>query len=100
VGGQIVNDKLFYFFTYDGSRKVTPITYTSSVAFPAACPAAVSAALCSAANSYLSSQLSTFPKFVNNDVLFAKLDYQLNSRNHISGSFNFDNFKSPNSYNT
>ena len=100
VGGPIVKDKLFYFFTYDGSRKVSPIVYTSSATFPLACPAAMSATLCAAANNFFSSQLSTFPKFVNNDVLFGKLDYQLNSRNHLSSSFNWDNFKSPNSYNT
>jgi hypothetical protein len=30
VGGPILKDKLFYFVTYDGSRKVNPISYTSS----------------------------------------------------------------------
>jgi len=100
VGGPIVKDKLFYFLTYDGSRKVSPISYTSSATFPQACNAAMSAALCAAANNFFSSQLGTFPKFVNNDVVFAKLDHQVNSRNHLNASFNFDNFKSPNSYNT
>ena len=42
VGGPIIKDKLFYFLTYDGSRKVNPISYTSSAKFPLACPAAVS----------------------------------------------------------
>ena len=30
IGGPIIKDKLFYHFTYDGFRKVTPITYTSN----------------------------------------------------------------------
>jgi hypothetical protein len=30
VGGPIIRDKLFYHFTYDGFRKVTPITYLST----------------------------------------------------------------------
>jgi len=30
VGGAILKDKLFYHFTYDGFRKVTPITYLST----------------------------------------------------------------------
>ena len=34
VGGPIIKDKLFYFGTYDGSRKVNPIAYTSSVYSP------------------------------------------------------------------
>jgi hypothetical protein len=32
-GGPAVKDKLFYFFTYDGSRKVFPVSYTRT-AFP------------------------------------------------------------------
>ncbi len=30
VGGPVIKDKLFYFFTYDGSRKVNPISFTST----------------------------------------------------------------------
>ena len=30
VGGPIIKDKLFFHFTYDGYRKVTPITYLST----------------------------------------------------------------------
>jgi hypothetical protein len=100
VGGPIIKDKLFYFLTYDGSRKVNPISYTSSATFPLACPAAVSATLCAAANGFFSSKLGAFPRFANQDIAFGKLDYQLNAKNHISTSFNFDDFHSPNSYNT
>jgi hypothetical protein len=100
VGGPIRKDKLFYFLTYDGSRKVNPISYTSSSRFPLACPSQVSAAQCSAANGYFSSLLGAFPRFANQDVAFGKLDYQLNAKNHVNTSFNWDNFHSPNSYNT
>ncbi len=100
VGGPIKRDKLFYFFTYDGSRKVNPISYTSFATFPLACPAAVSATQCSAANAFFSSQLGAFPRFANQDVGFGKLDYQINASNHVNASFNLDNFKSPNSYTT
>jgi Carboxypeptidase regulatory-like domain/TonB dependent receptor len=100
VGGPIKKDKLFYFFTYDGSRKVNPISYISSNKFPQACPAQVSAALCAAGNSYFTSLLGAFPRFANQDLGFGKIDYQLNAHNHVSTSFNLDNFKSPNSYNT
>ena len=41
VGGPIIKDKLFYFFTYDGSRKVNPVLYTSTVKYPLACPALI-----------------------------------------------------------
>ncbi len=36
VGGAIIKDKLFYFFNYDGSRRVAPVAYISGyVTFPA-----------------------------------------------------------------
>ncbi len=37
VGGPVIKDKLFYFFTYDGSRKINPISFTSTPKFPVAC---------------------------------------------------------------
>ena len=98
VGGPIIKDKLFFFLTYDGSRKVNPISYTSSSKFPLPCVAAISAAQCAAGNNYMTSILGAYPRFANNDVFFAKIDDQLNSRNHVNASFNFDNFKAPNSY--
>src|SRR5260370_16890274 len=97
VGGPLIKDKLFYFLTYDGSRKVNPISYTSSARFPLACPAQVSAGQCAAANGYFSSLLGGYPRFANQDVPFGKLDYQVNAKNHVNTSFNWDNFHSPHS---
>src|ERR1700689_5505271 len=52
AGGPAIKNKLFYFLTYDGSRKVFPVSYTST-AFPngaaspnLTCPAAISATQC------------------------------------------------------
>ena len=98
VGGPIIKDKLFYFFTYDGSRKVNPISYLSSSTLPQPCAAAIPAATCAAANAYAKSILGGYPRNANQDVGFGKLDYQVNDRNHLSASFNLDNFKALNSY--
>ena len=98
VGGPIINDKLFFFFTYDGSRKVNPILYTHTATYPLACQAAIPAAVCSAANSFLSSQAGIQPRFANQDLGFGKLDYQVNDKNRVSSSFNLVDFHSPNSY--
>jgi Carboxypeptidase regulatory-like domain/TonB dependent receptor len=101
VGGPIIRDKLFYFLTYDGSRKINPISYTSSAAFPIACTySQITPAQCAAANKYLSGLLGAYPRFQNQDVGFGKLDYLFTPANRVSASFNLDNFKSPNSYNT
>jgi hypothetical protein len=100
VGGPIVRDRLFYFLTYDGSRKVNPIAYTSSSTFPQSCVAAISAASCAAANAYVTAQLGAFPRKQSQDVGFGKLDYQVSAANRLSASFNMDNFRAPNSYRT
>lgn len=99
VGGPIIKDKLFYFLTYDGSRKVFPITYTTSGGanlVPANCPSGATATQCTAAFNFITSQLGNFPRNGNQDVYFAKLDYQLNPKNLLSVNFNFHNWRSPN----
>lgn len=102
AGGPIIKEKLFFFFTYDGSRKVNPVTYTSTTYTPTVralpCPAAVSASQCAAANSFLGSLQGSYPRATNQDVLFGKLDYQINARNHLSTSFDWMNSAAPNAY--
>jgi len=101
-GGPIIKDKLFLFGTYDGFRKVFPVTYTSSqqAHFPLPCPVQASATQCSEANGFVESLLGSFPRTTKNDVFFGKIDYQLTSKNHLSGAFDLANWDSPNSYNT
>jgi outer membrane receptor protein involved in Fe transport len=100
VGGAIKKDKLFYFLNYDGYRKVFPIAYISTATFPLACPAGVTSSQCSAANGYLQSLTGSFGRVGTNDVALGKLDYQLNSRNRLSGVFNWADYHAPNAYNS
>ena len=117
VGGPIIKDKLFYFFTYDGFRKVNPILFTSSIPSPTilqygsntytvngvpvnTCPAPLTIAQCTAAAQYITNSLTAFPRTTKQDIFFPRLDYQLNDRNHLSASFNWQNFKLPNGYRT
>jgi len=98
VGGPLIKDKLFYFLTYDGSRKVFPITFTSTAKFPLPCPSPVTAAQCSAANNYLQGLTGSFPREAVQDLAFGKLDYHLNPSNRLTASFDFDDFHSPDSF--
>jgi outer membrane receptor protein involved in Fe transport len=105
VGGAIINEKLFFFGTYDGFRKVNPILYTSTT--PTAtisaftCPAAVTAAQCSSAKTFITTDLlGAFPRNLKQDVFLGKLDYELNHSNHLSAVFNLQNWQEPFGYNT
>jgi outer membrane receptor protein involved in Fe transport len=99
-GGPILKDKLFFFLTYDGSRKVNPVSYTSSSRFPLPCPSQVTAAQCTSANNFLASQIGAYPRATNQDVGFGKLDYQLSPRNHVSAAFDTMDYRAPNAYST
>jgi hypothetical protein len=109
VGGPIKSEKLFYFFTYDGFRRVNPIFYTSSVTAATVlgyanstttCPAPLTTTQCANAAQYLVSLQNSYPRNTKQDIFFPKLDYQLNGSNHLSASFNWQNFHEPNGYNT
>ena len=105
VGGAMIKDKLFYFGTYDGFRKVNPILYTSTTSTTAinafACPAAVTATQCSAAKTFITTALlGAFPRDLKQDVFLGKLDYEMNSTNHFSAVFNWQNWQEPFGYNT
>jgi len=105
VGGPILKEKLFFFGTYDGFRKVNPILYlstTSNATINAfVCPAAVTASQCSSAQTFITTGLlGAFPRNLKQDVFLGKLDYELNHSNHLSAVFNLQNWQEPYGYNT
>jgi Carboxypeptidase regulatory-like domain len=126
AGGPILKDKLFFHFTYDGYRKVNPITYLSTYN-SATTNVANLAHLCDGGSSYVSDAgaiypttitgvnstqcsqavsfiqtklLGSFARNVTQDIYFPRLDYQLTSKTHLSVSYLFENLKQPNGYNT
>jgi hypothetical protein len=125
VGGPIIRDKLFFHFTYDGFRKTNPIAYlstfnsaTNNVAnlvhlcdggnvhvtdgktiYPTTIPN-VSGAECTAAVAAIQGQLGSFGRNVNQNILFPRLDYQLNQKTHLSAEYLWEDFQQPNGYNT
>jgi len=105
VGAPIIKDKLFFFGTYDGFRKVNPILYTSST--PDAtingftCPLTASATDCANAKTFITADLlGAFQRNLKQDVFLGKLDYQLNQANHLNAVFNWQNWGEPYGYNT
>ncbi len=127
VGGAILKDKLFYHFTYDGYRRVNPITYLStyntgsqsigqlqglcdgrtsnfitrgSVIYPSTIPG-ISATQCAQAVNFANNDLlGTYARNTTQDIFLPRLDYQLTSKTHLSASYLWENLKQPNGYNS
>ncbi len=101
LGGKLITDKLFFFVTDDGYRKVFPKTETSNVSVPSlACPTGgtnpVTPAECAAAKGYILDHfVGQFGQNLRQDIELVKLDYQLNTSNHISGVANIRDWKQP-----
>lgn len=121
VGGPIKKDKLFYFFNGELQRRSDPIVSSniSSTLFnPEGQPTGAidpgtgcggssytvkaSAAQCAAAISFLESRVvpQLVPRTVDDNLLFGKIDYQINDRNRWSTEFNYLDFRSPNGIQT
>jgi hypothetical protein len=113
VGGPIFKDKLFFFLTSDGFRKVgralyyetntvsqTPSgTYTSTtVVTPTQCPPTISTTQCTNAINFLLGLQGAPSRFSKETLWFPRVDYQLNNKNLIYANFNFANFDQTNGY--
>jgi hypothetical protein len=114
VGGPIVKDRLFYFFTYDGFRRVGKALYTDSNTIsltpsgptsstntitPTQCPATITATQCTNAITFLINESTAAPtRFTKEDLFFPRLDAHLNRRNDVFVDFNFANYQSAYGY--
>jgi hypothetical protein len=122
VGGPVIKDRLFYFFTYDGFRRVGKALYTdsnyistlpsastpppagtssSNTITPTQCPSTITSTQCVAAINFLITQSTAAPsRFAKEDLFFPRLDYHINSRNDVFVDFNFANYQSSYGYNS
>ena len=103
--GAIIKDKLFFFGTYDGFRKVNPILYLSSTPTAAinafVCPTGVTTTQCTNAKSFINTRLlGAFPRDLTQNVFLGKIDYQINATNHVNAVYNWQNWAEPYGYNT
>ena len=113
VGGPILKDRLFYFFTYDGFRRTGRVLYsntnnislqpsgpTSSTTTitPTQCPATISAAQCVSAIQFLLNVSNTGEappaRSARQNIFFPRLDWHINQKNDAFVNYNFANFDS------
>jgi outer membrane receptor protein involved in Fe transport len=114
VGGSLIKDKLFYFLTSDGFRRVGRALYyeTNNVSLtptgsysdttnvtPTQCPTTISSTLCTSAINFLLGLQGAPTRYAKETLLFPRVDYQLNSKNLVYANFNFADFDSTNGYN-
>lgn len=124
VGGPILKDRLFYFFTYDGFRRVGRALYAntntisltpsgtptgsgpngSSTITPTQCPATITAVQCTSAIQFLldnSGAVQAPPsRFAKENIFFPRLDAHINQHNDAFVNYNFANFDSTYGYNS
>jgi hypothetical protein len=114
VGGPIKTDRLFYFFTYDGYRRVgralyyntntitlTPTASNSAgtIISPTQCPTTVTPTMCTNAIQFLINVGEGAPsRYAKEDLFFPRLDYHINAKNDAFIDFNRADFSSTNGY--
>jgi hypothetical protein len=90
IGGPIVKNRAFFFFTYDGQRQ--DLTNPVDALNLGSAPASV--------QTILLPKIVTYPIGRDQDVYMAKGDIQLNNRNQLSLRFNRQNFTGVNNEST
>ena len=121
VGGPIKKNKLFYFFNGELQRRSNPIlssNISSTLFDPQGNPTGAinaatgcggntyavraSTAQCSSAISYLETRVvpQLIDRTVDENLLFGKIDYQINDRNRFNAEMNYLDFRSPNGIQT
>jgi hypothetical protein len=96
VGGPIRRDRIFYLANYEGQVRNEPLTVNDAPALVGLPPDFF------ASNPGIAAQVQaatgSFPRSFNQNAAFGKISAALNSSNTLSGTYNYQRFRSPHGY--
>ncbi|HKR59999.1 MAG TPA: TonB-dependent receptor [Pyrinomonadaceae bacterium] len=107
IGGPILKDKLFFFFTYDESRRDFPgaavfptatylnLTTAQRTALKALNPAVITDARIDASLNFLAGLTGPVPRQQNQRIFFPKIDWVVNNNHTFTASYNRMRSESP-----
>jgi hypothetical protein len=103
IGGPIIKNKLFFFFSYDQQRQLFPAVAAETLGSFVLTPAqittlngrGVTATQRAAALAFLQSETGTVPRRRDQYLVLPKIDWQINSNNTFSATYNRLRAKAP-----
>src|ERR1043166_1290574 len=102
LGGPIVKDKLFFFFSYDEQRRNFPgvalfssPTYLNTVNRTTLLARGLTSSQIDAALSFINDQTGEVPRRGNQRLFLPKIDWQINSKHQLSATYNRLRWNSP-----
>ena len=109
LGGPLIKDKAFWFFSYDQQKRDFPVNgQPSSPLFFSDCVAPTASSglkvgplsACGAALGFLVPQTGIAPRRGDQLIFFPKFDWQINQKHQFTASYNYLNWDSPNGIQT
>jgi hypothetical protein len=107
VGGPIIKDRLFFFFSYDQQKRNFPalsrfdtLTYLNGLNRPSLTSRGVTEAQINNTLAFITSLTGETPRRADQTLFLPKIDWQVNNNNLFSATYNRLRFESPNGLQT
>jgi hypothetical protein len=108
LGGPLSRDRLFFFLNQETHRRDFPLVaslarpplFNPDGSFAGTCGPPATSAQCAAALAFLQRQFRVLERRADSELGFARLDWSVSAGHHLSASFNYLRWISPNGFQT